>query len=427
MRIYKPLFPLFLFLFLSLGLQAQPIRTYMDLQTHPTMHILYSFFGDGFQSFDPENPPELSYKHQFKNVIFENYLRDNPGARIICTGAIAPEIGASRKRAWAVVLKQIRTINAFAEAHPDDFVVAKTPQEVRDYVHNTDKTVIIHSIEGAKKLVRSAEDARFWADQGVAFMTLIHLVDDEYGGAAIRPGLATEVINYKGSIRRKFHKQKPRGLTDEGRQAIQYLADAGIMTDLTHMSDDSRKDALTYMEAHGITPIVTHDMFKPIQNHPRGIHRADVIRIYKLGGFMSLPISGISTTAFASEAAIKAELDSLEAAGCFCPGSIDSYKYTYEKLQGFVEGNVAAIMGPTVGPFEELTEAEKERLCIGFQSDFNGWLDHSRPRYGEDGCFEVEEGKEYEAIELYGMQHPGHLMSQWNWMEKNGVDLEPVR
>ena len=94
---------------------------------------------------------------------------------------------------------------------------------------------------------------------------IIHLVDDEFGGAATRPETLTRMINYKGSLKKAFKRKDPRGLTDKGRQAIQWLADAGVMTDLAHMSDQSRKDALEYMAANQIPPLVTHDMFKPIQ------------------------------------------------------------------------------------------------------------------------------------------------------------------
>jgi len=32
----------------------------------------------------------------------------------------------------------------------------------------------------------------------------------------------------------------------------------------------------------------------------------------------------------------------------------------------------------------------------------------------------------YEPIELQGLAHPGLLDSQWKWMAKEDVDLEPI-
>lgn len=422
---------------------AQEIREFMDLQTHPTMHLTYSFFSDGLQYFDENDPPKLTYKHIFTNVNFANYLEHNAGCRIIVHGAIMHEYQRDRQKGIETILSQLAHVNAFIDRNSDRFALAKSPEEVRDLVHNTDKTIVIHSIEGAQLLLNSQSDADFWARQGIAFMTLIHLQDGEFGGAATQPALNTKLINFKGVLLQKFRKKQPRGLTEKGRQAIQWLANAGIMTDLTHMSDQSRKDALSFMEAQNIPAIVTHDMFKPIQNQARGLDEEDVLRVYATGGFISLPISGVSLEAYHPRADYAAEIAGLED---HCPGSIDSYKFSYLAVKKFIEANAGEIRekagsgddtagrgvetdgrGAEALPFDEWPESEKLNFAIGFQSDFNGWLDHSRPRYGKDGCREAVAGVQYEAIELEGLRHPGLLASQWRLLEKEGVDLEPIR
>ena len=216
----------------------------MDLQTHPCMHVPYSFFGEGLEYFEEGYEPDLTWKHQFTNVNYANYLRRNQGARILCVGALTQDNIASKKRARKVILKQIKYVNDFVAANSDDFAVARTPQQVRELVHNTDQTIIIHCIEGGKRLINSKEDANFWAEQGVAFITLVHLVDSKLGAAATQPRFALKLLNFKSL----FRKKKNRGLTEKGKQAIVWLANAGIMTDLTHMSDSTRKDALAWME-----------------------------------------------------------------------------------------------------------------------------------------------------------------------------------
>lgn len=422
--IFKKSFPFLVAVLLLRPANAQEIREFMDLQNHTCMHRAYQFFGEGLTWFDEAAPPKLSYKHFFTNVNYANYLANNKGSRIIANGAIYPEVMASRKKAKRIILEQIRQVNEFAENNADLFVVAKTPQEVRNYINNTDKTVIIHSIEGGKMLINSAEDAKFWAEQGVVFITLIHLIDDQYGGAAILPDITTRIINFKGSIKQAFGKSKTKGLTEKGKQAIQWLADAGIMTDITHMSPQARKDALTYMEQHQIPPLVTHDMFKPIQNHQRGIDEEDILRIYKLNGLMSLPNSGFSIQPYHPRADYAAMLDSVKN---YCPGSIDDYKFTFVALQQFLEANIGAITNEPSASWNELSEAEKVKFAIGFQSDFNGWLNHSRPRYGEEGCFPIQPGVEYESADTIGLAHPGLLESYWRTLEKEGVDISPLR
>ena len=235
------------------------------------------------------------------------------------------------------------------------------------------------------------------------------------------------MINFKRAFKKVFRKKNRRGLTNKGRSAIQWLANAGIMTDITHMSDSTRADALNFMEENNIIPIVTHDLFKPIQNQPRGITKNDILRIYKMGGFMSLPISGGSTEAYKPMQPYKQEIDSLTKVGCHCHGSVDSYKYTYESVLAFVQQHAGKLNGTPDKLFEDLTEMEKVSLSIGFQSDFNGWVNHSRPRYGKDGCYEIQADSTYEDIELQGMPHAGLLSSQWKYMEKKGVDLDPIK
>ncbi len=403
----------------STYLHAQPIRVYMDLQIHTTMHQAYGFFGEGLQYIDAKKPPKESYKHLLKNVNHADYLENNSGARIICNGAITNEWVRSKKKARRVILEQIDYVNAFAAAHSDKFAVAKSPQEVRDLVNSTNKTVIFHSIEGGNKLINSPEDAQFWAEQGVAFITLIHLRDAKLGAAAVAPEFITKLIN----LRAAFRREKKRGLTELGKKAIVWLANAGIMTDITHMSDGSRKDALDVMEKNGIPPLSTHDGFKPIQNHPRAISESDVLRIYQNGGLISLPISGYSLLPHKADSNYQRQMDQLK---CYCPGSIDTYKFTYSALQKFIEGNVATISEGKFAEFEGLSETEKEQFSIGYQSDFNGWLNHSRPRYGKDGCYETEKDGNYADLEIKGLAHPGLMPDYWETLRSEGVDLAPI-
>jgi microsomal dipeptidase-like Zn-dependent dipeptidase len=63
-------------------------------------------------------------------------------------------------------------------------------------------------------LINSQEDADFWASQGVAYITLVHLLDDENGASAITPGLMTRLMNLKGGLR----KEKNRRLTEHGKK-----------------------------------------------------------------------------------------------------------------------------------------------------------------------------------------------------------------
>lgn len=397
---------LFLFLISSNSISGQEIHEYMDLQIHPCIHIPYTFYGEGLQYFDKNDPPDLTFKHLITNVNYANYLRKNKGARILVVGSLTEENIASNKRARKMILKQIDFVDQFVAENSEDFAIARSPKEVRELVHSTDKTIFVHSIEGGKRLINSQADADFWAGKGVAFVTLIHLVDSDLGGAAIKPGFIPSLLNFHGL----FYDRSKRGLTEKGKKAILWLANAGIMTDMTHMSYASRKDALILMEEHGIPPLVTHDLFRPIHDQPRGVPEEDLVRIYKNNGLMSLPISGETCRPYGPRKDYQNKVDALEK---YCDGSIDSYKFTYLEVLAFLK--------------KSLTAEEFEELSLGFQTDFNGGLIHHHPRYGDDGCFEAHPDSTYEDIELLGLAHPGLLESHWRLLEKEGVDLEPVK
>lgn len=415
------LFVLFSFFSTYHKVCGQIVQEYLDLQIHTSMHIPYPFFGKAFTYFDKNNEPQLSYKHTLKNVCYANYLEHNKGSRIIVNGALGHEYVKSAKKARKLILKQIDFVNQFAKEHAEQFVVAKNPQEVREYLKNTDKTIIIHSIENGRMLVNSAEDAQFWASQGVAFITLVHLVDVNYGASAIWIGLAPKLVNLKGVIR----KNSKRGLTNEGKQAILWLADAGIMTDVTHMSDQTRKEAIAFMAQHNIPPISTHAGYRPIQNHDLGLDENDVINMYKANGLVGLANSGKFLKAYHPYQEHKNKMDSLS---CFCEGSIDSYKYTYNAMKKLIEDSVPVIFKDPSKTWESLTEEEKVRVSIGYQSDFNGWLDHHRPRYGKKGCYQTAiPDSAFIKMETIGLAHPGMMEEHWNLLEKEGVDLEPIR
>src|SRR4029434_7519610 len=79
--------------------QSQVIHEYMDLQIHPTMHVPHPMFDPGLTYFDEKDPPDLKYKHKFKNVNYANYWEDNKGCRIFVAGFMTRERIRNRQKA----------------------------------------------------------------------------------------------------------------------------------------------------------------------------------------------------------------------------------------------------------------------------------------------------------------------------------------
>lgn len=399
---------------------SQSIDEYMDMQIHPTIHIPHPVFDPGLTYFDPSDPPDLKHKHLMKNVNYANYWEANPGCRIFVIGFMTKESIRNPHKARKQILEQMEYVENFVRKYDEKFAIARSPEEVRSLVARTNKTIIMYSLEGAKALIGSEEDAKFWAEKGVAFVTLMHLLESELGGSAIRPGIIFKLINPKGVFRNK----KNRGLTPLGKNAIVWLANAGILTDISHMSDETRRDALDLMIEKGIPPLSTHDGLRPLQNMERAILEEDIIRIYQAKGLMALPVSGISLRPFKPDEEFKKLIENKTD---YCNGSVDTYRFTYESLKSILEKNVSRIFNDSTKSIDDLNEEERIDLAIGFETDFNGYVNHSRPRYGHKGCFELQPNHSYEAIEVQGLAHPGLLDSQWKWMAKQGVDLAPIK
>jgi len=395
-------------LLLTAALSAEPeVRGHIDWQAHPAMHIPWKVYGPGLT----DKAPKESHKHAFSQTVSADALAGS-GVRIFSAAAMAAEKATSPEQARALVLEQLAYVEDFVAQHPDRFVLARSPGEARRALVETDKVVVVHAIEGGRMLLSGPEDARFWAEQGVSLVTLIHLLDDELGGSASNPGFIGWMLNRDAA--RKRRKGQPRGLTERGKAAIVELHEAGILVDLTHMSPESIEDALAVTAAHGIPPVVTHGKLWDIHATERGFSRAQVVEIYRQGGVFNLVLSGTSLAAVDPSVPVPDNL---------CEGSIDSFAWHWNVLQDIVHDGI-----PTIFSMEAdspLTEAQQTALATGWASDWNGGIGHTRPRYGRRGCTRrpAEPALPFDTV---GLAHPGHLPDHWQRLEEQGIDLDPM-
>lgn len=97
-------------------------------------------------------------------------------------------------------------------------------------------------------------------------------------------------------------------------------------------------------------------------------------------------------------------------------------------MKNLIENNITLIFNDSSKTLATLTKEEKVRISIGYQSDFNGWIDHDRPRYGKKGCYHTAiPDSAFIKSETLGLAHPGMMEEHWKLLEKEGVDLEPIR
>ncbi len=362
------------------------IHVSMDLQGHPAMHLTWKFFDAGLTN----KQPKRTYKHQFRQSVYTPYL-DQSGVRLFLMAAMAAEKARNPEQARQLILDQFAYVEAFIARNNDRYALAKTPAQARQLLTETDKMVVVHSIEGGHHLLNGPEDAAFWADQGVALMTLMHLRDDELGGAGILPMGIGPLINPTGAKNRR--RGTRRGLTERGTGAVEELTDAGILVDLSHMTSASVDDTLAVTASIGATPIVTHGRLASISNSELSMSDAQVLEVYRQGGFFAL---GLAT-------------DDLNPAGSpqpedFCPDTIEAWAHHYNAVLDLVG----------------------EGRAIGWSSDWNGWVSHAAPVYGPRRCRPVSTLTDPLPIDTLGMVHPGFIPNHFERLDRMGVALEPI-
>ena len=377
----------------------------IDWQAHPAMHIPWTFFAPGLT----DRAPPRTHRHQFKQTVFTPWL-ERSGVRIFLAAAMAAEAATSPAHARQLILRQLAYVEEFVAAHSDRFALARSPEEARALLAATDKIVVVHSIEGGHWLLDSPEDAQLWAAQGVALITLVHLRDDELGGAGILPIPIGPAINPRGAraLRRGAH----RGLTERGRAAIVELDAAGILVDLSHMTRASIDDALQVAEEHGIAPVVTHGALASLRMTDRGFLDRQVVAIYRLGGVFSLGLDGGHLDPISPTIPVDPDV---------CRGTLESFAAHTRAVRDLVQRNAANILGTGIDP---ASDAARDRLAVGWSSDWNGWTAHSAPVDGR--CRDAADRQDPLPIDSLGLAHPGLLPDHWTRLERDGLDLDPM-
>ncbi|MEQ1501338.1 MAG: membrane dipeptidase [Myxococcota bacterium] len=384
------------------------VHANLDWQGHPAMHLTWKFFSRGLT----DRTPPRSYRHRFRQIAERPWLEAS-GVRIFLMAAMAAEKARNPEHARALILKELAYVEAFVAAHPDGWALAKTPAEARTLLATTDKRVVIHSIEGGHLLLSGPDDARFWADQGVALITVMHLRDDELGGAGILPMRVGPLINPVGA--RRTRRGERRGLTERGAAAIVELDRAGILVDLSHMSPDTIDDALAVTRSHGIAPVVTHGKLARLQHSDLAFRDDQVLEIVRQGGTFALGIS---------PSQLDPQFPTDEVPDDVCRSTVEMFAYHWDAVHQLLLAHADELVG---SPADALTSAQQTRLAVGWSSDWNGWIGHAAPVYGRGRCRPRAELPEpASTFDTRGLANPSLLPEQWAAMERLGYDLDPM-
>ena len=389
----KKLMILFMLNWSFLG-QAHPVKGHLDMQVHLTTQMLYSALVGKKTPLDSLPKKTMSHKHRCTQAAYEEQLW-NSSTKLYIVTALDHFFSPSRRNMRETIKEQFAFIKKIVKKFPHRYAIARSPREARDIIHSGRKAFVL-AIEGGTKLLRSQKDADDLARLGVSMIGIIHLKDNEYGSATIQK--EARFLNL-GALFSKWFGCRKKGLSRLGKKAVKWLARAGILTDISHMDSASVADTLKIAESMNIPVVATHIKLKSLTGDKNDLTDSVVRRIYNLGGMVGLTSGNPSPLRKGYRDFIPKN---------YCPGS-------YQEL------------GIQASHLERLFHGQKD-LVLGFATDMNGMVDHYRPKYGKDGCFQKKaklgefnfyENRRFDSFDIYGLNHIGAVKGIWKNLERD--------
>jgi len=329
----------------------------------------------------------------------------------------------------ADVRVQLQKANDFAAAN-DWVEIALTAEDARRIV-SEDKLAVILSIEASH--IFGDGDWRAQLDEmhglGVRTLQIVHQLDNRFGGAAPHNtifhaaqfsenchidtdcGLTSQDVTLGFDV--DADCRNVRGLTAEGSELVSAMIERNMLLDLAHMSEALVRDVHDLAVDNDYYPLYfSHAHFREIMLPAKGKEEKTtpasiVAMVRETGGMIGLRTGPEEVNTYEPSAVANT-----------CHGSSRSFAQAYD--------------------FGRLGL----KVAIGLGSDFNGFIQQARPRFGPDACTASfkEEGQcqardeRNEGLgalgsdfDQAGLAHIGTLGDLIDDLEQQGSDTEPLR
>lgn len=172
-----------------------------------------------------------------------------------------PAATAREGTALLQTLEQIHLVHAMVKRYPQAFELARTASDVMR-IQQSGRIACLIGVEGGHCIEDSLENLRRLHSLGAGYMTLTH--SDTLGWA----DSATDDPQHTG-------------LTPFGEEVVREMNRLGMLVDLSHVSDETMKDALRISKA----PVVfSHSSARSIAEHPRNVPDDVLKRVRENGG-----------------------------------------------------------------------------------------------------------------------------------------------
>lgn len=145
-------------------------------------------------------------------------------------------------------LEEIDLIRGIAARYPDTFELAVTAADVRR-IHKAGRIASMIGVEGGNQIDNSFSVLRAYCALGAGYLTLTHSRTIEWADSAT-------------------DDPKHGGLTPFGEAVVHELNRLGMLVDLSHVNEDTMRDALRVSKA----PVIfSHSGARAVDDHPRNV------------------------------------------------------------------------------------------------------------------------------------------------------------
>jgi membrane dipeptidase len=172
---------------------------------------------------------------------------------------IPPEVHGFE--AVQMTLEQIDLVKRIAARYPADLAMAYSAADVRR-VHRAGKIACLIGIEGGHQINDSLAVLRQMYDAGARYMTLTHSSNTDWADSAT-------------------DNPAHHGLTPFGAEVVREMNRTGMLVDLSHVSEETMKAALSISAA----PVIfSHSSSRALVDHPRNVSDEVLRLLAKNGG-----------------------------------------------------------------------------------------------------------------------------------------------
>jgi membrane dipeptidase len=142
--------------------------------------------------------------------------------------------------AWQVANGMIDSVEALVQRHPDRFALLRSPRDVGT-LRKGDRVLLPLGMENGAPIGDDLKNLQLFFDRGVRYITLAH-------------SAANRIADSSYALERKWH-----GLSPFGKQVVAEMNRLGIMVDVSHISDESAREAIALST---VPVIASHSAFR---------------------------------------------------------------------------------------------------------------------------------------------------------------------